>query len=242
MIHENIQTALVFEEDVDWDIGFKSQLEEFARGARFLLGSAKGRPFSPYGDNWDILHFGHCESEPRSSDGRRWVIPKDPTVPPATGRSDLEQPGMRKWEDGESTNGQVRVVYMQQYGRCLSAYAVSRRAAQRILYQASMIPFNTSIDVGMGSLCDGTEYSGFNCVASFPRLVGKVRTTMKASEVGDEEPTTRSTAASIMFSIRRNAERMIKGDSLFKSSFPSPLGDYLPLDQLRSGYGHAAKI
>jgi hypothetical protein len=55
MIEQNIPTALVIEDDADWDIGLKSQLVEFGRGSRWLLDSDDKATHSPYGDNWDIL-------------------------------------------------------------------------------------------------------------------------------------------------------------------------------------------
>lgn len=41
MVAQNIQTALIFEDDADWDVGLRAQMTEFAKGARWL--SAKRR-------------------------------------------------------------------------------------------------------------------------------------------------------------------------------------------------------
>lgn len=36
MVEEGIQTALIMEDDADWDVLLKSQMVEFARGVRYL--------------------------------------------------------------------------------------------------------------------------------------------------------------------------------------------------------------
>lgn len=83
-------SALILEDDADWDIRLKSQMQIFARAARAFTqplrsGSGKGNPLSskyhghpapsipitqlpslprpertPYGDAWDLLWLGHC--------------------------------------------------------------------------------------------------------------------------------------------------------------------------------------
>ncbi|KAK8850952.1 glycosyltransferase family 25 protein [Apiospora arundinis] len=90
MVEENISSALILEDDADWDVRLKQQLMDIADGTRTLLGIAKQEPVfqanslpvvasdatssvveqpppqqpavphSPYGDDWDILWLGHC--------------------------------------------------------------------------------------------------------------------------------------------------------------------------------------
>ncbi|KAF5854720.1 hypothetical protein ETB97_000469, partial [Aspergillus alliaceus] len=49
IVSHQIATALIFEDDADWDVSLKSQLVEFARGARALQNTTTV-PVSPYGD------------------------------------------------------------------------------------------------------------------------------------------------------------------------------------------------
>lgn len=50
MVQHNIQPALIFEDDADWDLVFKYQMLDVARGTRFLLNSTGSDTNSPYGD------------------------------------------------------------------------------------------------------------------------------------------------------------------------------------------------
>jgi hypothetical protein len=37
MVERRVSSALIFEDDADWDVALKMQLVQFARGSRFLL-------------------------------------------------------------------------------------------------------------------------------------------------------------------------------------------------------------
>ncbi|KAK6387240.1 hypothetical protein LTS17_000507 [Exophiala oligosperma] len=251
MIEENIQSALILEDDADWDIGLKAQMAELARGSRWLLETApEGTsnnhiPHSPYGDGWDMLWVGHCHSEPVKGDNRRWVIPHDPTVAPEGSRWYFKGPKMDKWEKGPDADPQTRVVYQQGFGWCLSGYAVSLRAAQRILWYASMMPFNWPIDSGMGNLCSQREFHDFQCIAPFPRFVGK-STPAGSNALGsdintkpkEEKIQEKSESENVMFSVRQNMRRILDGATTFKSYFKNPAGDDLTLEQISAARGH----
>ncbi|KAJ4403986.1 hypothetical protein N0V85_004961 [Neurospora sp. IMI 360204] len=84
IIDQNIASALILEDDADWDIRLKSQLQIFARAAQpftqhthqaatvtnpdkiinLPITSIPSPPnqssSSPYGQNWDVLWLGHC--------------------------------------------------------------------------------------------------------------------------------------------------------------------------------------
>ena len=91
-MEQNITSALILEDDADWDIMLKSQLEVFAQAARaftqpkprsrLTLATKYGhdaqspteisldqipadlRPtLTPYGDDWDVLWLGHCGTD-----------------------------------------------------------------------------------------------------------------------------------------------------------------------------------
>lgn len=66
MVRENIATALILEDDADWDVSIKEQLAAFAEGVLAIRNDTASRGGSPYGDDWDLLWVGACEvSEPR---------------------------------------------------------------------------------------------------------------------------------------------------------------------------------
>lgn len=88
MVEENIPSALILEDDADWDVRLKDQLVAISRGTRLLLdrahkedaftanlppaqrrqldddafshSSSSSSSLSPYGHGWDILWLGHC--------------------------------------------------------------------------------------------------------------------------------------------------------------------------------------
>ncbi|EGO54786.1 hypothetical protein NEUTE1DRAFT_118315 [Neurospora tetrasperma FGSC 2508] len=84
IIDHNLTSALILEDDADWDIRLKSQLQVFARAAQpFTVNTHQAATVtdpdkiinvpitsipslpnqassSPYGNNWDALWLGHC--------------------------------------------------------------------------------------------------------------------------------------------------------------------------------------
>ncbi|KIW12762.1 hypothetical protein PV08_07948 [Exophiala spinifera] len=245
MIQENIETALVFEDDSDWDIGIKAQLHELAKGSRFLLETGSQTPRSPYGDGWSLLWIGHCHTDPNMTDPRRWVIPHDPTVPLAGYRSQFGGHNMTRWAEGDNPDPQTRVVYFQDFAFCTSAYAVTRSAAQKMLYKLSMIPFSLTVDGGMGNMCKG-DLHDFRCIAPYPRLIGRSTPPGSMARSSDiqggnesEDPVLwEALSENVMFSVRQNLQPLLNGESVFKSNFPNPSGDELTLEQITSFKGH----
>ncbi|KAK3332614.1 hypothetical protein B0T19DRAFT_416108 [Cercophora scortea] len=93
VVHQNMTSALILEDDADWDVRIKPQLQLFAQAARAFtqptatndqesLAEAdhvstthqENLPLSqlppithptltPYGDNWDVLWLGHCGTD-----------------------------------------------------------------------------------------------------------------------------------------------------------------------------------
>lgn len=83
IVREKINSALILEDDADWDLRIKQQMHDFALSARALtqqpLSPVAGRTNetppaitfddlpvtrmptrNPYGDDWDVLWLGHC--------------------------------------------------------------------------------------------------------------------------------------------------------------------------------------
>ncbi|KAK2882733.1 hypothetical protein FQN49_000045 [Arthroderma sp. PD_2] len=124
MITRGESTALFMEDDVDWDIAIKQQLDRVAPLIRQVSGS---RPViknqsSPYGDAWDMLWLGHCY------DRIPYVIPAsyiDDTLP--------DSPAYFE-NDGTYTNfpQYLRMVYMSETPACMYAYALTAASARRV--------------------------------------------------------------------------------------------------------------
>lgn len=155
MVRENVATALVFEDDADWDVSLKHQLVQFARGSRYISNTTDPEfASSPYGDNWDLLWIGHCGTWYHEEDYRRFfVIPKDPTVEPPSHRDNVDEPDMSRWEGGPSGDNRTRIVFHSNGGVCTAAYAISQQGARKALYHVSLF-----ISVGVyGILCFATR-------------------------------------------------------------------------------------
>lgn len=163
------------EDDMDWDVRLKPQLELTAAGARAVLSSlpdtyfpsgrssapAPASPTSPYGDDWDVLWLGHC-GEPfpedlaenaglapsdagRQAMARKWAILDDATVPPPDRLTGLV--------DFAAHPARTRWVHVTAAPICTFAYAVSLRGAQKILYDLSVDRLAGPFDNALAWLC-----------------------------------------------------------------------------------------
>ncbi|KAI1646879.1 glycosyltransferase family 25 protein [Daldinia loculata] len=160
IVEEDLGSALIMEDDMDWDVRLKPQLERIAQGARALLSSASN-PNSPYGDDWDLMWLGHCgevfpetldENKEKPADdagiqymSRKFVIENDSTVPPRdriTGLVDFKShPEFTRW------------VHITGAPICTFAYALSQRGARKVLLDLSVDHLTGAFDNALAGLC-----------------------------------------------------------------------------------------
>jgi len=246
IVHSRIASAIIFEDDADWDVALKYQMTELARGMRFLLNQSEmSTPHSPYGDGWDVVWVGHCSTRPDESDNRRWVVPEDPTVVPPWARSEFEKPDMKPFEDGPKGDSQTRLVFVPAWGSCTAAYAISLKGAEKVLYRQSMLPFNEPVDNGMGSMCRDKTFQ-FSCISPFPTIVGTSRPAgpkNRLSDIhgsdGDLGVEEHARSESLVFPVRQNIERLFRGDTVFDSQYPNVTGANMSIEEIGRGVGHA---
>jgi hypothetical protein len=164
VVERRLTTALIMEDDTDWDIDLKTQLYNFALGSRYLVSKTTSpyiasaqHPISPYGDSWDVLNLGHCSSgqhRPSLHDGgnppRLFRISDDPTAPPPNHVSAAFH-GSLSASEWVSQPGR-RLVYRGAGGPSW-AHAVSFKGAQKILDRMSVEPFSGGYDNGVMGLC-----------------------------------------------------------------------------------------
>ncbi|KAF2028825.1 hypothetical protein EK21DRAFT_69022 [Setomelanomma holmii] len=153
-LDSGLETALILEDDVDWDIRLRSvQIPLAASAVRQLLPPQRSfHPFANYGSNhtqywgdhgaWDLLYLGHCGDyfEVVTDDGPQLkenynltsmphLLYSDPTLPPP---SDLH----RFTQTLFGTLGvppHSRVFHRSRFPLCSFGYAVTRPAAERLL-------------------------------------------------------------------------------------------------------------
>lgn len=208
-MENNIATGLIFEDDADWDVAFRSQLELFALGSQTLLDTPdRGSPVSPYGDGWDLLWLGHCASQPVDDDYRRFVMTNDKTVPPPNHRVNFGTiPDMSPYDNN------TRIMYFSKGSICTYSYALSYRGAQKILKYLSMDVYNKPIDFGLHDMCTKASRK-FKCIGVFPQLVGEAKSagsSLKDSDIWGVDNGDRPTGFSynIVYSTRLNANAII---------------------------------
>jgi len=214
IVEKELSSALIMEDDADWDVEFRSQLELFALGSQTLLDTPKGTtPHSPYGDDWDLLWLGHCASQPSDDDDRRFLMKNDPTTTPPNHRVNFGNiPDMTPYDDT------TRIMYFTKGSTCTYAYALSHHGAQKVLKYLSMDVYAKPVDFGLHDMCAKRDW-GFKCIGVFPQLVGDHKPpggAAKDSDIGssgDGEENVRKVGFSynIVRSSRINVDLLIDG-------------------------------
>ncbi|KAI0178291.1 glycosyltransferase family 25 protein [Pestalotiopsis sp. NC0098] len=241
IVEEQLESALIMEDDMDWDVGLKSQLEKVARGARELFESAPS-PISPYGDGWDVLWLGHCgevfpelldENRKKAAEDaglrymqRKFVIENDPTVPPRdklTGIMDFRQ----------SPEG-TRWVHITGAPICTFAYALSHRGARKVLFDLSVDHLGGPFDNSLASLCRravsavgdpdapraGDRGLDTKCISVTPpvffhhKAKGNLAGDSDIQTVADGAVRDKGFTENIMWSARNNIRNMIMGTQM----------------------------
>jgi hypothetical protein len=253
MVEHNIQSALVFEDDADWDVALKYQMLDVARGTRWLHNSTGIESNSPYGDQWDLLWIGHksLEGFELPLHPRRWVTPNDPTVIPPGARHEWIKQNMTFWDDDHQRGAlYTRVLYRPRWGSVTTAYAISLRGALKMMYHQSMLPFQNSLDNGIGDMCrDSEQNSNFTCIGTFPRLVAPAVVPGRGDKATDidghagaapEETTQTETKSDhLMYSVKMNIDGLMRGDSVFEARYGGEVGPkQMHLHDIRNIRGH----
>ena len=223
VVQQGLSSALVLEDDSDWDVSLKDRLVDFAHGARTIAEhTTKRKSATPYGDNWDFLWPGHCSLQvqtdksplgpPSGASRGRVLIENDHTAPKPQHRSSFSYiPDMSGFPDT------TRVVFKADYGICLYAYALSFRGAQKLLRAQATRKTFVAIDLGIGDMCQSRDIP-FNCVGVYPGIVDSHRTAgseLKDSNINQElENHIRDNAYTfnMIYSSRLNTERILRGE------------------------------
>jgi hypothetical protein len=225
IVANHVQSAIIIEDDSDWDVNLKHQLVEFAAGARALQqhrpAEAARRPAkssprpSPYGDDWDLLWLGHCRVGPSDAEQAFWVVDDDLTVPPVHHRR-------AGWRNGhypdEVTRNHTRMVLRAGGGgMCTGSYAVTYEGARKMLTSLSLQSRDSSVDGSLSQLCMGRYAKPFDCYAPYPPLISTHRAAGPQSrdsdlnEKGDRWH--REYSFDIVYSTIMNVPRLADGEA-----------------------------
>ncbi|KAJ9606245.1 hypothetical protein H2200_009206 [Cladophialophora chaetospira] len=246
MIRDNIQTALVFEDDADWDVAIKYQALQAARATRFITHQQKeGGTLSPYGDDWDMMWLGHCAAEPDPINDRRFVVENDPTVTPPWKRFEVYGTDISPFQEPsvDFADYRTRVWFRMKFGFCTAAYGISLRGAEKVVFTESMVPFNTQVDSGMGIMCKD-HILNFTCISPYPTVVGVSKpagAANRGSDIRDLEDETineEGWSDRVVFSTRQNIPRILTGKDGFSSVFEDDERGPTRLEDIATGVGH----
>ncbi|KAJ5625222.1 hypothetical protein N7510_001531, partial [Penicillium lagena] len=234
IVHQRLGSAIVFEDDADWDVTIKTQLQSFALAVRALQKTERAHTASPYGDDWDILWIGHCGVDCRHEEPF-FLTPNELTVVPPTHFLPYlrEVPHMRRPENS-------RMACTLNDGVCSNGYAVSQRGAQRILAALSVNPSlladqidtGAEFDVVLGRMC-GHGY--LRCFAPYPSLTGNYHSAGLASKFSDiasgPEEMVEAESHGLMYSTMLNINRLLNGEPTVHATWDDvPMLDVDPND------------
>ncbi|KAI1259561.1 glycosyltransferase family 25 protein [Xylariaceae sp. FL1019] len=187
VVNEGLGSALVLEDDIDWDVRLKAQMRVFAAAARLWQSETAERgkldnlgeegvrrqdiPLSPahlrsshpdnmYGENWDVLWLGHCGAYLPSSPSPSnpiITIPFDPTVP---AKKHLKpHPFALHDQLADEYPAHTRVVHAAEGNICSLAYAVSAQGARKLVKRFREEGYRQQWDLMLRDVCMGKEES-----------------------------------------------------------------------------------
>lgn len=131
VIQNNWGSALILEDDMDWDVNIRKQTPGIAK-AVLELTKAKKHTTAPYGSQWDIMWLGHCSDPPPNENEGKIVFFGDNTTAPIDKYRGLNPHVKDVVKDGQ------RAVHYSVNPVCTFAYAVSHQGARTLLAHASL--------------------------------------------------------------------------------------------------------
>ena len=238
VVEQGWTSALIIEDDIDWDIRLKDLLQDFAIAFDYLTRSsgeqntwlhdisANHVPVaSPYGDGWDVLWLGHCGM---------WLEDNTPIVLQKDDSSVPELQHLRSW-DLKAENPlkdyppHTRVVSKGVHGgTCSLAYAVSQAGARKLLYSLGLQHLNAAFDLMLREWCEGMNgHEKHACIGALPQLFDHHRpagATDGDSDIGEVagEPEVRDKAytRNIRWSVKMNMEKLLRGETDYNDQYP----------------------
>ncbi|KAG9193217.1 hypothetical protein G6011_03252 [Alternaria panax] len=163
------ETALIIEDDTDFDISIRnSQIPLLASAVRSLFSNNHGDDtlYWAHTSNWDLLYPGHCDdlistaylSQPS-------LFYTDPTVPSYS----VLHPDTALFLSSLSVPSKTRILHRSYWPFCTFAYAVNRQSAALILSSFSQEPTggSSAYDVALLSACRDQDWK---CWSVAPEL------------------------------------------------------------------------
>ncbi|KAK9238801.1 hypothetical protein V1525DRAFT_80992 [Lipomyces kononenkoae] len=151
VIDNDIETALILEDDIDWDENIHQIFHDLSlqmqdNKLRLVMPTDHERKTAPYGLDWDILFMGQCLDHPHPDYRDLVQVYDDPSVP---SRESIQQEFLHYMESLGVTGddvGKKRLVSPAYGPACTMGYAITRQGAQRLLLNLSYLGLRGPVD------------------------------------------------------------------------------------------------
>ncbi|KAF2266483.1 hypothetical protein CC78DRAFT_531596 [Lojkania enalia] len=168
IIDNNIQSALVIEDDVDFDVNIKEIMGNFNWQLKYNNTIRWGKDVEkgwdedcPYGCDWDEIFVGSCGGKPNAARLDLMQSYADPHAPKINQLQDWTQKEFKNYWNMSESEGQ-RVIAPTYEPLCLLGYGVSRLGAMRMLYQiGGWRPFGNPVDLEIAFRTEEGVLSGY---------------------------------------------------------------------------------
>ncbi|KAJ5720916.1 uncharacterized protein N7483_008850 [Penicillium malachiteum] len=197
----NLETALIIEDDIDWDVSLRIQMKSIASAIRNLTHTYNHDDL-PYGREWDIIWMGHC--------GEFWdkefetVIFDDIAVCPHEKYHGWAQKYISRIPKGK------RGVYWSKNPVCSFAYALSHDGARKVL-ELTGAGQGEAFDVKMMGEC---KSGNLKCISVIPEVIHQYFPAedfrvKSLKDLGDEENLGSTRDDDIFESIKGSTENIL---------------------------------
>jgi len=238
VFEQNLESALIIEDDIDWDIRLKDQLQDLALSTCHILSTSRNAgttqlsdvtinsksSSSPYGQGWDVLWLGHCGMDlPPDANATMVLHENDETVP--------QIQRQRSWDVNavsplHAYPQHSRMVAEQQQGTCSLAYAVSRRGAQKILFALGLRRLDMAFDMMLREWCQQDDGNARpKCLGVHPQLFDHHRRT-GPNEIDSDilapngQYRNHAYTPNIRWSVRMNMRKLLSNDDQYDDQWP----------------------
>jgi hypothetical protein len=151
-------TALILEDDVDWDVRITTQMQLMSNSVRKLM-KVPDTDSTPYGTDWDVIWIGHCGEK---ADSPEYLDYRDDSRVTTEGFHGFSK---KMWMD-QIPEGHRRLQAAVQ-PICTFAYAVTAASAQKIL-QTLGSGKDEAYDVGLQHQC---SLGHLRCFTIVPQIM-----------------------------------------------------------------------
>lgn len=178
MLQDKVSTALIMEDDVDFDVNIKDQLFRISEGIQSgprLVDINSTEPVDssgPYGVDWDLFFVGYCaHTSPKEAnkDNTPYITFPDPTVIDLPVLKSKHSDEFKKFDINAN---QTRLVVPLYSYYCTQGYAISQRGARRLLYLLGYKDVTSPVDNVMSWK---TQDGLLNGIAPVPPLISQFK-------------------------------------------------------------------